>query len=436
MARFALVLIRHSRRSFCHGRIAIPCPTGKPVLFAALVVLCLYMSTCDTQNHPSVKITRVPLAAEGGPVRFDTIEGYVTGNEPGQRIVIYARYGPWWVQPLTEQPFTEINSDLTWKNSTHLGTEYAALLVDSSYHPPAILGSIPPTGGGVAAIAVRRGEPRFWQTWWFVCASIALGALLVFAYLRLWLMGVKRQMSVRYEERLAERARIARELHDSLLQGLQGLMLRLQAVRNLLPERPKEAMQDLDVALDRGDEVIAEGRRTVEDLRHAMIADNDIVQALTALCQELANDNQHHRSIASRVLVEGKPRDLDPILRDEIYRIAREALRNAFHHSGAHNIEAEVTYGDSQFLLRVRDDGHGIDPKVFDHGGRRGHWGLPGMRERAKEFGGDLKVWSESGAGTEVQLTIPASLVYAASPARQKLASLGVGIRGTRDHQS
>jgi signal transduction histidine kinase len=208
-----------------------------------------------------------------------------------------------------------------------------------------------------------------------------------------------------------------------LLQGFQGLMLRPQAVRNLLPERLQEAMQDLDVALDRGDEVIAEGRRTVEDLRHSTIGDNDIVQALTALCQELANDNKHHPSTASRVVVEGKPRDLDPVLRDEIYRIAREPLRNAFHHSGANQIEAEVTYGDSEFFLRVRDDGNGIDPNVFDHGGRRGHWGLPGMRERAKELGGHLKVWSESGAGTEVQLTVPASVAYAASPARRKVAS-------------
>ena len=436
MARSALSLIRHSPGSFRHGRIAILCPTAKHLWFAALAMLCCYATACDSQSRPSVEITRVPPAAEGGPVRLGTIEGYVSGNQPGQRIVLYARYGPWWVQPLTEQPFTEINDDLTWKNSTHLGTEYAALLVDSSYHPAAVVGSIPAPGGGVLAVAVRRGEPRFWQTWWFLCACIAAGALLLFAYLRLWLLGVKRQMSVRYEERLAERARIARELHDSLLQGLQGLMLRLQAVRNLLPERPQEAMQDLDVALDRGDEVIAEGRRTVEDLRHATIPDNDIVQALTALCQELANDNEQHPSAASRVLVEGKPRDLVPILRDEIYRIAREALRNAFHHSGAHKIEAEVTYGDSQFLLRVRDDGNGIDPKVFGHGSRRGHWGLPGMRERAKEFGGHLKVWSESGAGTEVQLTIPASVAYAASPARRKLASLGAGLRGTHDHQS
>jgi signal transduction histidine kinase len=436
MTRSAPSRIPHSLRSFCRSAIATPSPTAKPLWFAALAMLCWYAAACDTQNRPSVEITSVPPAAEGGPVRLGTIEGYVSHKEPGQRIVLYARYGPWWVQPLTEQPFTEINDDLTWKNSTHLGTEYAALLVDSSYHPAALVGSMPAIGAGVVAVAVRRGEPHFWQTWWFLTGSIAVGALLVLAYLQLWLLGVERQMSVRYEERLAERARIARELHDSLLQGFQGLMLRLQAVRNLLPERPQDAMQDLDVALDRGDEVIAEGRRTVEDLRHSTIGDNDIVQALTALCRELATDHHHHCATSSRVLVEGKPRDLDPILRDEVYRIAREALRNAFNHSGANKIEAEVDFGDSQFSLLVRDDGNGIDPKVLGHGGRRGHWGLPGMRERAKEFGGNLKVWSESGAGTEVQLTIPASVAYAASPARRALASFGAGIRGTHDQQS
>jgi signal transduction histidine kinase len=110
--------------------------------------------------------------------------------------------------------------------------------------------------------------------------------------------------------------------------------------------------------------------------------------------------------------VEGRPRELDPILRDEIYRFAREALRNAYSHAQAHNIEAEITYADLRFVLRIRDDGRGIDPKVLVLGSRAGHWGLPGMRERAKNFGGRMEVWSEGGAGTEVELTIPAAVAY------------------------
>ena len=112
------------------------------------------------------------------------------------------------------------------------------------------------------------------------------------------------------------------------------------------------------------------------------------------------------------MIVEGKAQNLDPILRDEVYRFAREALRNAFSHAQAQNIEAEVTYGDLRFVLRIRDDGIGIDPKVLDRGSRPGHWGLPGMRERADSLGAQMEVWSESGAGTEIQLTIPAAIAY------------------------
>lgn len=230
---------------------------------------------------------------------------------------------------------------------------------------------------------------------------------------------------MRFEERLAERARIARELHDSLLQGFQGLMFRLQAVRDLLPQRPSEAMRALDSALDRGDQVIAEGRGAVGDLRHPAVFNNDMVQALTALGEELVPQKHDGQSAALQVLVEGKQRDLDPVLRDEIYRIAREALRNAFRHAQAHKIEAEITYGDTHFLLRVRDDGNGIDPKVLAHGSSAGHWGLPGMRERAKSFGGQLEVWSESGAGTEIELTVPASIAYASTSNRHRFWFLG-----------
>jgi signal transduction histidine kinase len=102
---------------------------------------------------------------------------------------------------------------------------------------------------------------------------------------------------------------------------------------------------------------------------------------------------------------------LHPILRDDIYRIAREALRNAFHHAQARKIEAEITYGERLLRLRIRDDGKGIDPKLLE-AGRDGHWGLQGMRERAQQIGGQLEMWSEVGAGTELELRIPGSVAY------------------------
>lgn len=428
MARSSLCRFRSALGWFCPEKIDAPFSGPKWVYFVALAVLCWHASACQSQREPTVEITKVPQATQGGPDRTDMIEGRVTGIRPGQQIVLYARWGPWWVQPLTDQPFTPIQSDATWKNSTHLGTDYAALLVDPDYHVDPIVNSLPEKGGGVVAVTIRRGQPHFWETWWFLGVSSAAAGLLVLGYIRLWALGVKKQMSARFEARLAERARIARELHDSLLQGLQGLVLRLQAARDMLPDHPEEALQALDIALDRSDQVMNEGRNAVEDLRQSALDNRDIVQDLTTLCEELAKDNDNQAAL--RVLVEGKQRDLEPTVRDEIYRIAREALRNAFRHAQAHKIEAEVSYGDAQFLLRIRDDGNGIDPKVFDRGARPGHWGLPGMRERAEGFGGRLEVWSESGAGTEIQLTIPGSIAYGHGFAGHKLGFFGKAIRG------
>ena len=117
--------------------------------------------------------------------------------------------------------------------------------------------------------------------------------------------------------------------------------------------------------------------------------------------------------------VEGKPQDVHPILRDEIYRIAGEALRNAFRHARARRIAVAIEYGERQFRLRIRDDGKGIDSEVLEEQGRAGHWGLAGMRERAQLIGGQLEISSQQESGTEVELSIPASLAYGTSPARR-----------------
>jgi signal transduction histidine kinase len=117
-------------------------------------------------------------------------------------------------------------------------------------------------------------------------------------------------------------------------------------------------------------------------------------------------------------VVEGETRNLHPILRDEIYRIAAEALRNAFRHAQARKVEVEIRYDDDRFRLRVRDDGKGIDPAFLSGKGSEGHYGLPGMRERATLIGGKLVVWSEVDAGTEVELRVPASAAYATTHRR------------------
>jgi signal transduction histidine kinase len=224
------------------------------------------------------------------------------------------------------------------------------------------------------------------------------------------------QLTLRFEERLSERTRIARELHDTLLQSFQALMLHFQTVNDLLP--PGEAKEALEKVLDRADEAIVEGRDAIQNLRSSTASTNELAEALTALGEELAGTGDGGRGSATfQLSIEGMPRELDPILRDDIYRIAREALRNAFRHAHAKKIEAEITYGVRVLRLRIRDDGKGIDSKLLDTG-RDGHWGLPGMRERAQEIGAQLDIWSQAGAGTEVELSIPGSVAYGISPAK------------------
>ena len=222
------------------------------------------------------------------------------------------------------------------------------------------------------------------------------------------------QLSLRFEERLAERTRIARELHDTLLQSFQGLMLNFQAVSELLPAgKPKEALEKV---LDRADQAILEGREAIQNLRSSTTITNELAQAVTQLAEELAGAQRAQKgSPAFHVSIEGTPRDLHPILRDDIYRIAREALRNAFRHAQATRIEAEITYNERLLRLRIRDDGKGIDPKLLD-AGRDGHWGLTGMRERAEQIGARLDIWSEIGAGAEIELSIPGSIAYGTAP--------------------
>jgi signal transduction histidine kinase len=261
-------------------------------------------------------------------------------------------------------------------------------------------------------------RPAFYQTTWFrsLCAILFL-AMLAGLY-RLRLQQLARQYGMRLEERVSERTRIARELHDTLLQSFQGLLLHLQVVSDLLPTRAQEGKQKLGSAMDQAVDAIREGRDAVQELRSSVTVTNDIALALNVLGQELAVDETNHNASAPvfHVEVEGAPRDLHPVVRDEVYRIAGEALRNAFRHADAQHIEIEVRYDERRLRLRLRDDGKGIDPKLLTDDGDEGHYGLRGMRERAKLLGGKLTVWSERGSGTEVELIIPAAHAYMPSP--------------------
>ena len=267
--------------------------------------------------------------------------------------------------------------------------------------------------------------PAYYQTAWFRAAFAAAVLALCWASYQFRLRYLAQAFNRRLDERVNERTRIARELHDTLLQSFQGLMLRFQSARDLLPADPARAVDALDGALNRADQALVEGRDAIQNLRSSTVAGNELAQAIATLAQELTDAPGGARGATTfRISVAGPPRDLHPIVRDDVHHIAREALRNAFRHAGAGLIEAEVTYGAREMRLRIRDDGKGMDARHLSVGQAR-HWGLTTMRERAVQIGAQLNLWSEVGAGTEVELRVPGSVAYGAPGLRRRLFRLG-----------
>ena len=254
--------------------------------------------------------------------------------------------------------------------------------------------------------------PAYYQTNWFRALCVFFFLALMWAAYHWRVRQLHHQFEMTLDARVGERTRIARELHDTLLQSFHGVLLRFQTAFQLLPERPGEAKEKLGSAIDQAAEAITEGRDAVQGLRDSTIQTNDLAVAISALGEELVSDPGNHQP-QFRVAVEGESRNLHPILRDETYKIAAEALRNAFSHAQARQVEVEIRYDDDQFRMRVRDDGKGIDPAVLAAKGSQGHYGLPGIRERATIMGAKLTVWSEVDAGTEVELRVPAGIAYA-----------------------
>lgn len=260
----------------------------------------------------------------------------------------------------------------------------------------------------------------FYQTNWFRALCVAAFVSILWGLYRFRVRQLAREFDTGLEARVNERMRIARELHDTLLQSFQALVLRFQTVDHMLPERVTEAKQVLEGALDQADRAIVEGRDAITDMRATPVS-QDLEKSMTVLIKSLSEELASYTRIpvTFSVLVHGAPLTVRPILQDEIHRIARESLRNAFRHAQARHIEMEITYGES-LRLRFRDDGKGIDSNVLELGGRFGHWGLTGIRERAAHIGAQMEVRSEVGVGTEVDLTIPGPIAYAEFPTRPR----------------
>jgi len=265
--------------------------------------------------------------------------------------------------------------------------------------------------------------PTYYQTTWFRLSGLAAGLALFAALYQLRSRQVARQFNIRMEERVNERTRIARDLHDTLLQSFQGVVLKLSALKYVIRDRPTEGEEMLDRIVEQSRQAITEGRDAVMGLRSSTVVTNDLAQAINAFGEGLVSDQPGAKSPYFRVVVEGASMDLAPLIRDEVYRIVGEALRNAFRHAHAARIEVKINYEKQRLRVRVEDDGRGINAEFLGAGGRTGHHGLPGMHERAQLAGCKLTIWSEPDSGTKVELNIPASIAYLKTPTPRATAS-------------
>jgi signal transduction histidine kinase/ligand-binding sensor domain-containing protein len=248
--------------------------------------------------------------------------------------------------------------------------------------------------------------PAFQQTLWFKVLCAALVVLGVWMLMRWRAHLLFLRLKARLQERHNERERIARELHDTLLQGLQGLILRLHAM-TLGMATSNPVRHQLESAMDLAEHSLAEGRDRVRGLRNTA-RQTDLATAL----MQIRDEYPQAQDIAMRALIEGRTTPLRPLVHDELLQLGREALANAFRHAHASEIELQLSYGLREFRLHVRDNGRGIADAVLKGRGAEGHWGLPGMRERAQRIHAQLQIWSRPGAGTEIQVRLRARAAY------------------------
>jgi signal transduction histidine kinase/ligand-binding sensor domain-containing protein len=261
--------------------------------------------------------------------------------------------------------------------------------------------------------------PTFLQSRWFLALCLGLAFVLLWLLYRLRVAQIGQRLRVGLEARLGERERIARELHDTLLQSVQGLVLRFQSVANKMP--PGDQSRDLlESALKRADDVIVDGRNRVRDLRIA-----ESPSDLRAVLEEGVSAAGFDPPISVRIVAEGAPRAVHPLVSAEIGRIAGEALFNIARHAKAKSVEVAISFSGHQLGVEIRDDGVGIAEEVMATGHKPGHFGLVGMRERAQRIGGVLFIESQPGVGTVVALKLPARLAFAdEAPGRWRLSSL------------
>jgi signal transduction histidine kinase/ligand-binding sensor domain-containing protein len=300
--------------------------------------------------------------------------------------------------------------DTDWQDA---GTRREALynnLAPAAYRFQVTAADEDGTWNPAEASLVFEVPPLFYQTWWFRSLTALIALVVLFALFHRRMRHVLVRVTMLHQERMIERERIARELHDTLLQGVQGLILRFQAtVLGMQADDPVRG--EIEGTLVRANRILEEGRDKVMGLRSVTDCNLQLEQAWSELAVELSSSQEP----AFELTVEGTPRELMPLIRDEVHRIGAEAIINAFRHAQARRIDVEIGYASTELRVRIRDDGRGIADEVLDAGRRSGHWGLPGMSERATWMHARLMVWSKPGVGTEIELRVPGSVAYGVS---------------------
>jgi signal transduction histidine kinase/ligand-binding sensor domain-containing protein len=303
--------------------------------------------------------------------------------------------------------------DKEWKNAGTRREAFYTNLGPRHYRFRVIACNNDGIWNNVGAVVGFTIEPAWYETTWFYIFCVAAVCFLVWVLYQLRVRQIAKSMSDRFDERLSERTRIARDFHDTLLQTIHGTKLVADSAlkHSTDPIRMRSAMEQVSIWMGQATE---EGRTALNSLRTSTTETNDLAEAFRRSIEEC----RIHSSMEASFSVLGEVSEMHPIVRDEVYRIGYEAIRNACVHSQAAQLQVELTYADD-LILRVNDNGVGIDPAIVSEG-RQGHFGLQGMRERASRILAKLTVETCTPSGTEIKLIVPGSIIYRSATSRQR----------------
>ena len=365
-------------------------------------------------QFPSSKINALSKVVQwdGSSVRVFAPPALKGNQADGLRGMVAARDGSVWLGFNIKRPGIGLQKvvgdrlegrDNTWQDAGSRRQAFYTDLPPGHYRFRVIASNNDGLWNEQGAMLAFSVAPAWYQTIWFLTVCIIVGMLGLWAIHRLRVAAISKAMNARFNERLAERTRIARDLHDTLLQTIQGSKLVADDALETSsdPARMRKALEQLSTWLQQAGQ---EGRAALNSLRVSAATTDDLAEALKRVLETAPID-----SLAATITVSGDVRDIHPIVRDEVYRVGYEAIRNAHAHSGNH-VEVQLRYADD-LTLRITYDGTGADASTFS-AGKEGHYGVRGMRERARRIGARLSIVSDAARGTEVCLIVPGGIAF------------------------